>query len=108
MSRRKAGKSKDPFLCPSCGTRVTDPEKTWTLVSPFPDKYGRITVTVMGSFRCPNCGHSWRAVVKKLKTGGEEEAGRRVAGEGGGEEEERRPYVIEIDLDELDDVEPLK
>ncbi len=91
MARRK-----DPFTCPKCGTRVKEPVKTWTLVSPMPDKYGRITVTVMGSFTCPNCGYSWRGVVKKLKTGGEEQAEEPV---------EKRPgQVIEIDLSELDDI----
>jgi len=92
-------RKRDPFVCPKCGTRVEEPVKTWTLVSPFPDKYGRITVTVMGSFRCPNCGYSWRSVIKKLKTGGDEEAARR------GEEEKPEPgTIIEIDLDDLDDV----
>ena len=90
-------RKKDPFTCPKCGTRVTEPVKTWTLVSPLPDKYGRITVTVMGSFACPNCGYTWRGVVKKIKTGG---------GEGEAEEpQEREPgMVIEIDLDDLDKI----
>ncbi len=102
MSRRGRGggrrKKSDPFICPQCGTRVEEPTKTWTLVSPLPDKYGRITVTVMGSFECPNCGYKWRAVVKKLKVGGEEqpERARRE------KEEKRQGEIIEIDLDELD------
>jgi predicted molibdopterin-dependent oxidoreductase YjgC len=29
-------------VCPRCGTRVEEPVKTWTLVSPLPDKKGRI------------------------------------------------------------------
>ena len=95
MPRRK----KDPFVCPKCGTRVQEPAKTWTLVSPFPDKYGRITVTVMGSFRCPNCGYSWRSVIRKLKTGGDEEAAKR------GEEKPEPGTIIEIDLSDLDDIE---
>ncbi len=89
-------RKKDPFVCPRCGARAQEPNKTWTLVSPMPDKYGRITVTVMGSFTCPSCGYSWRAVVQKIKTGG-------------GEAEEERPrepgMVIEIDLNDLDDIE---
>ncbi|MEB3846904.1 MAG: chromatin protein Cren7, partial [Desulfurococcales archaeon] len=48
MPRRR--KKRDPFVCPRCGTRVSEPVKTWTIVSPIPDKYGRITVTIMGSF----------------------------------------------------------
>ncbi len=91
-------KQKDPFVCPRCGTRVTEPVKTWTLVSPFPDKKGRITVTIMGSFKCPNCGYTWRAVIKKIKT----EAAP-PAEEGGGEP--REGEVIEIDLDDLDKLE---
>ncbi len=88
---------KDPFVCPRCGTRVDEPVKTWTLVSPMPDKYGRITVTVMGSFTCPNCGKTWRATLKKIKTGGDEP--------GYEEPGEREPgQIIEIDLSELDDI----
>jgi len=94
-------RKKDPFVCPKCGTRVEEPVKTWTLVSPFPDKYGRITVTVMGSFRCPNCGYSWRAVIKKLKTGGDEEAAKK----GAAKSEPEPGTIIEIDLSDLDDVE---
>ncbi len=94
MARRK----KDPFVCPNCGTRVTEPVKTWTIVSPLPDKYGRITVTIMGSFVCPNCGYKWKAVVKKLKTGGEEPGEERS-------EEKEEGTVIEIDLSDLDEIE---
>ncbi len=92
MPRRS---KRDPFVCPRCGTRVEEPVKTWTLVSPFPDKKGRITVTVMGSFRCPNCGDSWRAVIKKIKTEAAppQEEGEREEGE-----------VIEVDLSELDEL----
>lgn len=95
MARRK----KDPFVCPNCGTRVSEPVKTWTIVSPLPDKYGRITVTVMGSFQCPNCGAKWTAAIKKIKTGGDEEAKAK------GEEEKEEGTVIEIDLSDLDEIE---
>ncbi|ABM80762.1 hypothetical protein [Hyperthermus butylicus] len=97
-------RKRDPYVCPRCGTR-TEPAKTWQLVSPFPDSRGRITITVMGSFVCPNCGHRWRAVVSKIKVGGDQvevETGSgakaRLAGEK--EKEERRGEVIEIDIDE--------
>jgi len=88
--------ARDPFVCPTCGTRAPEPVKTWTLVSPIPDRKGRITVTVMGSFVCPSCGRSWRTVVKKIKT----EAGEPM------EEEGERPEgeIIEIDLSELNDI----
>jgi hypothetical protein len=74
LPRKSKGKSEDPFTCPVCGVRVTDPERTWTLVSPIPDREGRVTITVMGAFRCPN-GHTWKAVIKKFKSGEEEGAG---------------------------------
>ncbi|MCK5343634.1 MAG: hypothetical protein KAR20_09525, partial [Candidatus Heimdallarchaeota archaeon] len=45
----------------------TPPLKTWQLVSPMPDKEGRVTLTIMGSFRCPECNASVRAALKKVK-----------------------------------------
>jgi len=90
VPRRK----RNPFTCPICGTRA-EPKKTWQLVSPFPDSKGRITVTIMGSFECPKCGHKWRGVVSKLKVGGEEPTER-----GGGEEKREEGPVFEIDIDE--------
>ncbi len=96
MPRRR--KKRDPFVCPRCGTRVSEPVKTWTIVSPIPDKYGRITVTIMGSFVCPNCGYKWRDAIKKFKTGGEEPGERR-------EEEKEEGTIIEIDLSDLDEIE---
>jgi len=103
LARKKGSKpKKDPFVCPRCGTRVQEPVKTWTLVSPLPDKYGRITVTVMGSFECPNCGYRWRAVLKKFKEGGQPPGSSGPAAKDEGE-------IIEIDLsdlDKLDEMEP--
>jgi len=100
MPRRK----RDPYVCPRCGTR-TEPVKTWQLVSPFPDSKGRITITVMGSFVCPNCGHRWRAVISKIKVGGDEvevEAGQKKASLKKEEprQEKREGEVIEIDIEE--------
>lgn len=63
-------KQSDPYVCPNCGTRVEKPQKTWQLISPLPDSYGRITITIMGSFQCTSCKHTWRAVVSKVKAGG--------------------------------------
>ena len=91
MARRR---KKDPYVCPKCGTRVTEPLKTWTLVSPMPDKHGRITITIMGSFQCPNCGYKWRAVIKKIKEGGYPAA----------EQEKQEGEIIEIDLSDLDNL----
>jgi len=38
-------------------------------VAPLPDKKMRITITVMGMYQCPNCGHKFRGVVSKIKVG---------------------------------------
>jgi len=66
--RRMSGK---PKKCPKCGAEVPEPYKTWELVAPFPDKKMRITVTIMGMFQCPECGHKFRGVVSKIKLGPE-------------------------------------
>jgi predicted RNA-binding Zn-ribbon protein involved in translation (DUF1610 family) len=97
-------RTRDPFICPRCGTRV-EPSKTWQLVSPFPDSKGRITITVMGSFVCPECGHKWRGVVSKLKVGGEEVeletgSGRKAKLGAEKKEEKREGVIFEIDIDE--------
>ncbi len=97
-------RKRDPYVCPRCGTR-TEPVKTWQLVSPFPDSKGRITITIMGSFVCPNCGYKWRAVISKIKVGGESveiEAGRgaKASMKSEGKEEKRQGEIIEIDIDE--------
>ncbi len=96
---------RDPHECPACGSRAEKPLKTWQLVSPIPDAKGRITITVMGSFECPNCGYRWRGVVSKIKAGGsgievESTKGRKVLGE---EEEKDRAFVIELDLSDIDE-----
>ena len=43
------------------------PSKTWNLVSPMPDKQGRITITIMGTYPCPHCGRNNTSVVSKFK-----------------------------------------
>ena len=64
-------KRKKAIVCKKCGTTLdpvaTPPNKTWQLVSPMPDKQGRVTLTIMGSFRCPSCGASIKAAIKKVK-----------------------------------------
>lgn len=55
--------------CPRCGSE-TQPSKMWHLTSPIPDSEGRVVITIMGSFKCPNCGHSWRGRVNVLRVGG--------------------------------------
>jgi len=98
--------SKKVNKCPKCGSEVKEPLKIWQLVSPIPDAKGRITITVMGSFQCNNCGHRWRGVVSKIKAGGtsidvESASGKRIVGEE--REEKREGYVIEIDLEDLEE-----
>jgi uncharacterized Zn finger protein len=90
---------KRGVVCPKCGSRNVDVTKTWNLFSPLPDKAGRITITVMGVFKCRNCGYSWRGVVSKLKVGAQVE----IKGREGEEVvvEERPPKEIIIDLDEV-------
>lgn len=83
--------------CPKCGSTDIDVVKTWNLVSPLPDRAGRITITVMGVLKCRNCGYSWRATVSKLKVG----EGVEVEGKGAVVEEKRPPKEIVLDLDEI-------
>lgn len=97
-------KTQDPFICPRCGTRV-EPSKTWQLVSPLPDSKGRITITIMGSFVCPNCGYRWRAVISKIKAGGDEveletSSGTKAVMSEDKSGEKREGEVFEIDIDE--------
>jgi len=68
MPKRRVKKN----VCPSCGTVVETPYKTWEIISPFPDKKMRITLTTMGMFKCPACGKRFRGVVAKVKLGAEE------------------------------------
>ncbi len=86
--------------CPKCGAVVNEPVKTWQLVAPFPDKKGRITITVMGSFVCPECGYKWRGVYSKIKVGG---SSIQVGDKEIEEEEKRPPKIIELDLSDLDE-----
>ncbi|MEZ0290202.1 MAG: chromatin protein Cren7 [Sulfolobales archaeon] len=95
--RRK--EKAQPNKCPRCGYLVERPEKTWHLVSPIPDSYGRVTITIMGSFKCPKCGYSWRAVISKLKAGEDVEFVEREERET--EYKPREGKVIEIDLSEI-------
>lgn len=74
-TRKKRAKSKEKSVvisCKSCGQVVNPkehpPSSTWTLTSPLPDKEGRITLTVMGSFDCPRCGKNIKAAMKKIKS----------------------------------------
>ncbi len=90
---RKGAKGEGYLTCPKCGSKVLEPVRTWTMVSPIPDRQGRVTVTIMGSFICGECGHRWNAPMKRIKSGGEESPGEPLeAGE---------PQVIELDIEDI-------
>jgi len=83
--------------CPKCGYTDTLVIKTWNLVSPIPDRAGRITVTVMGVLKCNTCGYKWRATISKLKVG----EGVEIEGREGKIEDTRPKREIVLDLDEI-------
>lgn len=66
-------KDKNTIVCKNknCGSTFSkleaSPTKTWNLISPLPDKEGRLTITIMGTYPCPNCGRSNTSVVAKFK-----------------------------------------
>ncbi|MHA1329956.1 MAG: chromatin protein Cren7, partial [Candidatus Hodarchaeales archaeon] len=68
---KKERKSRKKISCKKCGAiidpSINPPEKTWQLISPMPDKEGRVTLTIMGSFRCKECGASVRGSLKKIR-----------------------------------------
>jgi hypothetical protein len=71
-SQKKGKGRKKKVSCKNCGfgESVADfgqPSKTWNLVSPMPDKDGNVTLTVMGSFRCPKCDKSLTTSIQKIK-----------------------------------------
>ena len=71
--KRSASNEKEVAIsCKSCGQGINPkehpPSSTWTLTSPLPDKEGRITLTVMGSFECPRCKKNVKAAMKKIKS----------------------------------------
>lgn len=87
--------------CPKCGSTDIKVVKTWNIISPLPDKLGRVTVTVMGVLKCNSCGYSWRSTVSKLKVGtgieAESARGRLVVEE----EEKTPPKEIVLDLEDI-------
>ena len=77
MVKKKSGKPRvKQIKCKGkkgCGFEFhpndVTPKKTWTLTSPMPDANGNITITLMASWNCPNCGKS--IIGAKGKTKGE-------------------------------------
>ncbi|MHA1590789.1 MAG: HTH domain-containing protein [Candidatus Njordarchaeales archaeon] len=69
------GRGRRRIKCKNCGyewmPNEVQPLKTWHLISPMPDKQGRITVTVMAVWECPKCGSRVRGVMAKTKIGEE-------------------------------------
>jgi len=95
---------KNIKICPSCGTIVEKPEKTWHLTSPLPDAQGRITITIMASFTCPNCGAKWKGVLSKIKVGGQEveiEGGAKTSKLADEKKTERPGEIIELNIDDI-------
>ncbi|HDQ05710.1 MAG TPA: hypothetical protein ENN36_03175 [Candidatus Bathyarchaeota archaeon] len=55
-------------VCPRCGTEVTTPTKTWSMVG-RPSKTGERFKLTLGLFTCPNCKKRFRKVLGKEKEG---------------------------------------
>ncbi len=53
-------------ICPECGTEVTNPTKTWSMVGRPTNKGDQFKLT-LGIFTCPQCGKKFRNVVGKGK-----------------------------------------
>ena len=53
-------------VCPRCGTAVTNPTKTWSMVG-RPSKTGDRFKLKLGIFVCPECERRFRNVVGKEK-----------------------------------------
>jgi len=53
-------------VCPRCGTEVTTPTKTWSMIGRPIRKAERFKLT-LGIFRCLQCGKKFRSVVGKEK-----------------------------------------
>ena len=53
-------------VCPRCGTEVTEPTKTWSMVG-RPSKKGERLKLTLGFFICPKCEKRFRNVIGKEK-----------------------------------------
>lgn len=87
----------NPKKCPKCGSVNIEIAKTWNLISPIPDRAGRVTLTIMGIMKCKDCGYSWKGTVSKLKVGGKVE----IEGKEELVEEEKPSKEIILDIDEI-------
>ena len=55
-------------VCPRCGTAVTNPTKTWSMVG-RPSRTGERFKLTLGLFMCPECERGFRKVLGKEKEG---------------------------------------
>lgn len=53
-------------VCPTCGTEVTKPTKTWSMVG-RPSRKGERFKLTLGLFTCPKCKKRFQRVVGKEK-----------------------------------------
>jgi DNA repair exonuclease SbcCD ATPase subunit len=51
-------------VCPTCGTTVTEPTKTWSMVGK-PSRQGERFTLTLGLFTCPQCEKKFMRVVEK-------------------------------------------
>jgi hypothetical protein len=51
----------------SIGSEHDKRKKEWTLVSPMPDKDGNVTITMMATWDCPQCGKNITGSAGKTK-----------------------------------------
>ncbi len=49
------------------GSEEDKRKKEWTLVSPMPDKEGNVTITMMATWDCPQCGKNITGSAGKTK-----------------------------------------
>lgn len=59
--------------CKKCRSIFNSPNKinitkTWHMVSPIPDRNGNLTITIMASWICPNCGAKNTGKISTIKS----------------------------------------
>ncbi|MEX0567804.1 MAG: DeoR family transcriptional regulator [Candidatus Njordarchaeota archaeon] len=67
---------KIKIKCKKCGTIFNSSDelniiKTWHMVSPMPDKNGNLTITIMASWICPQCGAKNTGKISSIKSNSE-------------------------------------
>lgn len=76
MAKKKSKKGKPKVIkCKKCSWEFTigSPEdkahrgKEWTNVAPMPDKDGNVTITLMATWKCKECGYTIRGSAGKTK-----------------------------------------